>query len=59
MKKQKLQIERIEELDRKQLTTLQEFGYSIAIGVIVLFFFLFWIGIIVGTEKLLAWIALN
>ena len=51
-----LKIENLRELEMKQLSPLQELGCMAVIGGVVAMLILWFVGIIVITEKLLAWV---
>lgn len=53
-----LKIENLRELEMKQLSPLQELGCMAVIGGVVAMLVLWFVGIIIVTEKLLAWIKL-
>lgn len=57
MEKQK--IESKKELEKKELNALQEWGCMIAIAVLVIVFFLFWMGIVIISDKLVSWVGIT
>lgn len=56
---EKLKIESQKELEKKELNALQEWGCMIAIAVLVIVFLLFWLGIVVISDKLVSWVGIT